>query len=247
MPSTVRATAGPLLGRDTEVELVTTMLDGVDAAGSTLVLRGEPGIGKSRLIAEAVRLAGERDITVLQTTGVEAEAHLPFAGLHQLVRPVRAHAANLAPAPRAALDAAFGVGDDEPPEQFRIAMAGLDLLSDVATDAPLLVTIDDGHWIDRPSAAVAAFVAPPRPPRALRPPPHRVRSHRRARRDPRGVPLGVRRRRTARAPRRRARPRDRNCVAGHLRLPSDRRRAQPGPPRGDRQPAGAHRASPRRR
>src|SRR4051794_11087241 len=159
MPSTVRATAGPLLGRDTEVELVTTMLDGVDAAGSTLVLRGEPGIGKSRLLAEAVRLAGERDIAVLQTTGVEAEAHLPFAGLHQLVRPVRARAANLAWAHRAALDAAFGVGDGEPPEHFRIAMAGLDLLSDVASDAPLLVTIDDAHWIDRPSADVAAFIA----------------------------------------------------------------------------------------
>src|SRR4051794_24472677 len=159
MSSTVRATAGPLLGRDSEVDLVTAMLDGVDAAGSTLVLRGEPGIGKSRLLAEAVRLAGERDIAVLQTTGVEAEAHLPFAGLHQMVRPVRARTANLAPSHRAALDAAFGVGNDEPPEQFRIAMAGLDLLSDVATDAPVLITIDDAHWLDRPSADVAAFVA----------------------------------------------------------------------------------------
>ena len=83
MSSMVRATAGPLLGRQAEVELVTAMLDRIDAAGSTLVLRGEPGIGKSRLLAEAVRLAAERDIAVLQTTGVEAEAHLPFAGLHQ--------------------------------------------------------------------------------------------------------------------------------------------------------------------
>ncbi len=156
---TVRAAGGPLLGRHAEVELVTTMLDGVDAAGSTLVLRGDPGIGKSRLLAEAVRLAGERGIAVVQTTGVEAEAHLPFAGLHQLVRPVRARAANLASAHRAALDAAFGIGDDGPPEQFRIAMALLDLLSDVATDAPLLVTVDDAHRLDRPSADVVAFVA----------------------------------------------------------------------------------------
>src|SRR4051812_11442074 len=159
MPSTVRATAGPLLGRDTEVELVTTMRDGVDAAGSTLVLRGEPGIGKSRLLAEAVRLAGERGITVLQTTGVEAEAHLPFAGLHQLVRPVRARAANLASGHRAALDAAFGVGADEPPEHFRIAMAPLALLPDVPPAAPLLVPVDDPHRIDPPSADVGAFAA----------------------------------------------------------------------------------------
>ena len=159
MPSTVRAAAGPLLGRHAELELVTAMLDRIDTAGSTLVLRGDPGIGKSRLLAEAVRLAGERGVAVLQTTGVEAEAHLPFAGLHQLVRPVRARAANLAPAHRAALDAAFGVGDDEPPGHFRIAMAALDLLSDVAADAPLLVTVDDAHRLDRPSADVVAFAA----------------------------------------------------------------------------------------
>src|SRR5918992_3117881 len=159
MSSSVRAAAGPLLGRHAELELVTAMLDRIDTAGSTLVLRGDPGIGKSRLLAEAVRLAGERGVAVLQTTGVEAEAHLPFAGLHQLVRPVRARAANLAPAHRAALDAAFGVGDDEPPGHFRIAMAALDLLSDVAADAPLLVTVDDAHRLDRPSADVVAFAA----------------------------------------------------------------------------------------
>lgn len=159
MSSTVRATAGPLLGRHAEVELLTAMLDGTETAGSTLVLRGEPGVGKSRLLAEAVRLAGERDMVVLQMTGVEAEAHLPFAGLHQLVRPVRARASDLISAHRAALDAAFGVGDDEPPEQFRIAMAALDLLSDVAADTPLLVAVDDAHRLDRPSADVVAFVA----------------------------------------------------------------------------------------
>src|ERR1700729_52773 len=123
-----RAAAGPLLGRNTEVELLTALLDEINATGSTLVFRGEPGIGKSRLLAQAARLARERDIVVLRTTGVQAEAHLAFAGLHQLLRPIRNRAVNL-PAPhRAALDAAFGVADAAPPEQFRIAMAGLDLL-----------------------------------------------------------------------------------------------------------------------
>jgi DNA-binding CsgD family transcriptional regulator len=159
MSIAARAAAGPLLGRSSEVELLTALLDGIDAAGSTLVLHGEPGIGKSRLLAEADRLARDRDIMVLRTSGVQAEAHLPFAGLHQLVRPIRDHAANL-PAPhRAALDAAFGLADDAPPEPFRIAMAALDLLSDVASDTPLLVTVDDAHRLDRPSADVLAFVA----------------------------------------------------------------------------------------
>jgi len=151
--------AGPLLGRNAEVEHVTALLDGIDAAGGTLVFHGEPGIGKSRLLAEAARLARDRDITVLRTSGVQAEAHLAFAGLHQLVRPIRDRAANLPASHRAALDAAFGVAGDTRPEQFRIAMAALDLLSDVASEAPLLVTVDDAHRLDRPSADVLAFVA----------------------------------------------------------------------------------------
>ena len=159
MSIAARAAAGPLLGRSSEVELLTALLDGIDAAGSTLVLHGEPGIGKSRLLAEAARLARDRAIGVLRTSGVQAEAHLAFAGLHQLVRPIRERAANL-PAPhRAALDAAFGIADDAPPEPFRIAMAALDLLSDVAAETPLLVTVDDAHRLDHPSADVLAFVA----------------------------------------------------------------------------------------
>ena len=96
---------------------------------------------------------------MLQAAGVKTEAHLPFAGVHQLLRPVRARVANLASAHHAALAAAFGVGESESPEPFRIAMAVLDLLSDVAADAPLLVTVDDGHRLDRASADVMAFVA----------------------------------------------------------------------------------------
>src|SRR3954468_20191488 len=154
MSSSLRAASGSLLGRQVEVGLMTAMLDRIGSEGGTLLLRGEPGIGKSRLLGEAVRLAGERGIAVLQTNGVDAEAHLPFAGLHPLLRPMRARADALAPGLRSALDAAFGVVGDEVPEHFRIAMAVLDLLSDVAADAPLLVTVDDAHRLDRPSADV---------------------------------------------------------------------------------------------
>jgi DNA-binding CsgD family transcriptional regulator len=154
-----RIDAGPLLGRDAEVELLTSLLDGIHDSGSTLVLRGDPGIGKSRLLEEAARLARDRDIVVLSTAGVQSEARLAFSGLHQLLRPVRARAADLLPGHRAALDAAFGRSDDAEPEQFRIAMAVLDLLSEVASDAPVLALVDDAHWLDPPSADVLAFVA----------------------------------------------------------------------------------------
>ena len=172
--SVAASNPGPLLGRDAEIELLTSLLDGIQGGGAglaacdggaglapsgALVLYGEPGIGKSRLLAVAAALARERGFTVLSATGVQSEAHLPFAGLHQLVRPLRFRAADLPAAQRAALDAAFGLGQGPAPERFQIAMAVLDLLGEVAADAPLLVLAEDAQWLDRPTTEVLAFVA----------------------------------------------------------------------------------------
>ncbi len=164
---------GPLLGRDAEIELLASLLDGIQDGGGALVLYGEPGIGKSRLLAVAAGFARERGFTVLSATGVQSEAHLPFAGLHQLVRPLRFRVADLPAAQRAALDAAFGLGLEPAPERFRIAMAVLDLLGEVATDAPLLVLAEDAQWLD------------------LRRPPPAVRSDRAAGRRARGLPVAA--------------------------------------------------------
>jgi DNA-binding CsgD family transcriptional regulator len=150
---------GRLLGREDEVRLLTSLLDGVEGGGSALVLRGEPGVGKSRLLSETVALARDRGFTVLNTTGVQSEAHLAFAGLHQLLRPVRSSLERLPGMLRAALDTAFGLRDDPAPERFRIAMAALDLLGEVATEAPLLIVADDIQWLDRPSCDAFAFIA----------------------------------------------------------------------------------------
>jgi DNA-binding CsgD family transcriptional regulator/tetratricopeptide (TPR) repeat protein len=150
---------GPLLGRDAEIELLASLLDGIDTAGGALVLYGEPGIGKSRLLSMAAELARERGVTVLSTTGVQSEAHLAFAGLHQLLRPLRSHVANLPAVPRAVLDAAFGLGQEPAPERFRIAMTVLDLLGEVAAEAPLLILAEDAQWLDQPTMDVLAFVA----------------------------------------------------------------------------------------
>src|SRR5256885_443606 len=149
----------PLLGRETELETLTALLDDVDRTGTALVLRGDPGIGKSRLLAEVAAVARERGIVVLSTTGVQSEARLAFAGLHQLLRPVKDRAADLIPAQRAARDAACGLTEGPAPEHFRIAMAALDLLSEVASDTALLLIAEDAHWLDRPTADVLAFIA----------------------------------------------------------------------------------------
>ncbi|HEY2657914.1 MAG TPA: AAA family ATPase, partial [Solirubrobacteraceae bacterium] len=151
--------AVPLLGRDEEQGLLKSLLDEVGTHGQALVLRGEPGVGKSRLLSGAARTARERGMSVLSTTGVQSEAHLPFAGLHQLLRPVRGRAEELPAVQRAALDAAFGLTDEVAPDQYRIAMAALDLVSEVASDAPLLLVAEDAQWLDRPTSEAIAFVA----------------------------------------------------------------------------------------
>jgi AAA ATPase domain len=120
---------------------------------------GLPGIGKSRLLAETARAAQQRGMLVLTTVGVQSEAQLPFAGLHQLLRPVRGQLADLPPVQRAALDAAFGLTEEVVPEHFRIAMAVLDLVTEAASAAPVLLVVDDAQWLDRPTTDVLAFVA----------------------------------------------------------------------------------------
>ena len=151
--------AVPLVGRLEEQSLMTSLLDDVATRGQALVVRGEPGIGKSCLLSMCDRIARERGMTVLSTTGVQSEARLPFAGLHQLLRPVRDRVSELRDVQRAALDAAFGLTDEAAPEHFRIAMAALDLVSEAASDAPVLLVVDDAQWLDPPTSDVLAFVA----------------------------------------------------------------------------------------
>ncbi|HUE69036.1 MAG TPA: ATP-binding protein, partial [Candidatus Acidoferrum sp.] len=155
-PSKHRA---PLRGRSAEIEILTRLLDDVGRTGAALVLRGDPGIGKSRLLSEAIALAEERHMKVLATRGVKSEAQLAFGSLQQLLRPVRSQAARLPATHHAVLDAALGIGDDQPPEHFRIALAVLDLLSEAAADGPLLLVAEDAHWLDQPSVDVLSFVA----------------------------------------------------------------------------------------
>ena len=129
------------------------------ADGQILVVRGEAGIGKSALLAAAAGLAADSGARLLSATGVQAEARLPFAGLHQLLRPVLPLAERLPPRQRAALLSAFGMADAEPAGPFLIGLATLEVISDAAASSPLLLIADDAQWLDEPSCAVLGFVA----------------------------------------------------------------------------------------
>jgi DNA-binding CsgD family transcriptional regulator len=147
------------VGREREREIITGLLAAVHERGAALIVRGEPGIGKSALLAEAAAGAAGQGMLVLPTSGAPTEANLPFAGLHQLLRPVLGHLGALPQRQRAALGAAFGMDDPATPEPFLIALAALQLLSEAAVKQPLALVIEDAHWLDRSSATVLTFIA----------------------------------------------------------------------------------------
>lgn len=148
-----------LIGRDQELQVLTELVGGVRQRGGAVVVLGEPGIGKSSLLRAAAEAGRAASLRVLFATGIEAEAPLPFAGLHQLLRPVLSAATSLPAAQRRALDAAFGAEDGPRPEPFMIALAALNLLAEAAAERPLLLIADDVQWLDRPSQDVLTFVA----------------------------------------------------------------------------------------
>ncbi|MDR0345433.1 MAG: AAA family ATPase, partial [Nocardiopsaceae bacterium] len=156
--------ASGLVGRDRELAVLTDLIDGVVGGGAAVVVLGDPGIGKSSLLHEATEHAARSGMRVLSVTGVEAEAHLAFAGLHQLLWPLLPGAEQLPVLQRGALSAAFGSASECPadrraPDLFMIALAALNMLTDAAAECPLLVAVDDAQWLDQASLEVLGFIA----------------------------------------------------------------------------------------
>jgi DNA-binding CsgD family transcriptional regulator len=147
-----------LVGREPEQRLVDELLDSARGDRSAvLVLRGEPGIGKSALLDYAEQRA--TGMTILRCVGIEAEHELPFAGLHQLLRPCLELLEAL-PAPQAAaLRGAFGLSFDRVDSPFLVSLGLLGVLAEACESAPVLCLIDDAHWLDGPSQDAIAFAA----------------------------------------------------------------------------------------
>jgi DNA-binding CsgD family transcriptional regulator len=157
--ASLEPTAQALFGRGCELALLDDLVRGTRERGAALVVRGDAGIGKSAVIAEAGRRARRRGMTVLGTAGVQSEAHLAFACLHQLLRPLLGEIESLPAPQRAAVSAAFGITDAAEPDIFLVSLATLDLLSEAAACSPLVLVVEDAHWLDAPTCEVLAFVA----------------------------------------------------------------------------------------
>jgi len=149
----------PLIGRNPEVSALRNLVDLASAGSRVLVVLGDAGMGKSVLLADTARHARYAGFRVLSIGGREPEANLAFAGLHQLLHPVASSAADLPDQQRSALRAALG--DAVVPaasDRLVTAAAVLTLLSAQSELCPLLVVVDDAHWVDRSSLEMLAFI-----------------------------------------------------------------------------------------
>src|SRR6201991_200471 len=147
-----------LLGRGSERGLLDRVLEDVRGGRSqVLVIRGEAGVGKTALLRYCARQAD--GFRVARIAGVESEMELAFAGLHQLFAPMLDRRGALPPPQRAALGVALGLESGPAPDRFLVALAALSLLSEVATERPLLCQVDDAQWLDAASGQVLGFAA----------------------------------------------------------------------------------------
>ena len=147
-----------LLDRLPERAALSQLLDGARAGRSgVLVLRGEPGVGKTALLDWAVGSAA--GLRVVRVAGVESEMELAFAAVQQLCAPMLDQLAGLPDPQREALGVAFGLETGAAPDRFLVGLAVLSLLSEAAERQALLCVVDDAQWLDRASALVLAFVA----------------------------------------------------------------------------------------
>ncbi|NUW44869.1 AAA family ATPase [Nonomuraea rhodomycinica] len=147
-----------LYGRAAEQAQVDRLLANARSGRSgVLVVRGQPGIGKTALLGHLTeRAAGVR---VLHGVGVESEAELPYAALHLLLRSELHRIDVLPEAQAAALRGALGLGAAAPENRFLVGLAVLSLLAEVAGDGALLCLVDEAQWFDRASIDALVFVA----------------------------------------------------------------------------------------
>jgi DNA-binding CsgD family transcriptional regulator len=122
-----------------------------------LVIRGEPGVGKTALLDYLAEQAS--GCRVVRALGVQSEMELAFAGLHQLCVPMLNRLDRLPVPQREALQTALGLSAGPAPDRFLVGLAVLSLLSEAAGERPLICLVDDQQWLDTASAQALGFVA----------------------------------------------------------------------------------------
>jgi DNA-binding CsgD family transcriptional regulator len=147
-----------LTGRDGERDVLDRLVGAVRAGESqVLVVRGDPGMGKTVLLDYLAERAG--GCRIARAAGVQPEMELAFAGLHQLCAPMLGRLDRIPAPQRDALRTALGLAAGPPPDRFLVGLAVLSLLSEVAAGQPLICLIDDEQWLDQATELTLGFVA----------------------------------------------------------------------------------------
>jgi predicted ATPase len=148
----------PALGREAELAALAGLLDEArQGTGGALVVRGEPGVGKSLLLATV--MDGADDVTLLCATGVQSESDLAFGALSALLRPLLGGIEQLPAVQADSLKAAVGLASQSHVEQLPCHAAVVSLLAAAASARPVLVVADDLQWFDAASRDAILFAA----------------------------------------------------------------------------------------
>ncbi|MEV4510125.1 LuxR family transcriptional regulator [Dactylosporangium sp. NPDC049525] len=148
-----------LLGRASELRTIDALLAGTDPPGPSLLLRGDPGAGKTALLDAAAERATAAGARVLRAAGAPFETGIRFSALHQMLYAARDVAGRLPDDQRDALGHVFGRVAAPDPDPLVLSTAVLALMGELGSGRPLLLVVDDVQWIDRASATVLGFLA----------------------------------------------------------------------------------------
>ena len=148
---------GSLIGREHDMGRLGGFLSELPRAGGTLLVLGEPGVGKSALLAAAARQAEAAGIRVLHTVGVQYRAHVSYGALRHLLTCSPESRSRATDAP--ALAVALGLDRGSAPGHDAVADAVVSLVADLASEGPTLLMLDDAQWLDAASAVVLGQVA----------------------------------------------------------------------------------------
>jgi ATP/maltotriose-dependent transcriptional regulator MalT len=155
----VEAAETDLVGRRPEIEAISTFLDEASKSSVTLLIEGPAGIGKTTLWKHATEAAAGRNFLVLTSRPAPSEVAWSFCGVGDLLGPVLDRVLPMIPDPQQrALEAALHRATPErEPSPLAVSLAALEALRALSSSGPVIVAVDDVHWLDEASASALQF------------------------------------------------------------------------------------------